>query len=303
MLPEKPLALIRGGGDLGTGVALRLHRAGWRVIITELLQPVVIRRAVAFASAIYDGSIEIEGVSGLRVQSAHIDLEAGACWAAEQIPVVVDPDRAAAARLHPIAVIDAIMAKSNTGTQIDDAPIVVALGPGFTAGVDCHAVIETQRGHYLGRVYYQGAAQPNTGIPGNLGGQDAQRAVRAPAAGVFYAYRKIGDHLKAGEVIGRVITVDISLTASAAGRLAVADRDASQPLGFAVKTAIGGILRGVLHDGLKVAANTKIADVDPRAVAEYCYTVSDKSWAVGGGVLEAVMCLMQKNLSGGPSAP
>jgi xanthine dehydrogenase accessory factor len=174
MPAEKPLALIRGGGDLGTGAALRLHRAGWRVIITELLQPLVIRRTVAFASAIYDGAIAVEGARGLRIQSDHIEREAGACWAAAQIPVVTDPERVAAARLRPIAVIDAIMAKHNTGTHIGDAPIVVALGPGFTAGVDCHAVIETQRGHNLGRVYYQGAAQPNTGIPGNLSGQDAR---------------------------------------------------------------------------------------------------------------------------------
>jgi xanthine dehydrogenase accessory factor len=300
MLAEKPLALIRGGGDLGTGVALRLQRAGWQVLIAELLQPLVIRRKVAFASAIYDGSIEVEGTLGLRVHAEHIEAEAGQCWSADQIPVVVDPDRTAAAQLHPIAVIDAIMAKHNTGTQLDDAPIVAALGPGFTAGVDCHAVIETQRGHNLGRVYYQGAAQPNTGVPGNLGGQDGQRAVRAPVAGVFYAQRKIGDRLKAGDVIGRVITVDVSLTDSAAWRLATIDRDASQPLGIVVKTKIDGVLRGILHDGLKVPANTKIADVDPRGEVEYCFTVSDKSWAVGGGALEAVLYLRRRDLSGGP---
>lgn len=294
MSAEKPLALIRGGGDLGSGVALRLHRAGWRVIVAELLQPLVIRRAVAFASAIYDGSIEVEGTIGLRIHADQIEREAAACWAADQIPVVVDPDRAAAARLRPTALIDAIMAKRNTGTHSGDAPIVIALGPGFTAGIDCHAVIETQRGHNLGRVYYQGAAQPNTGLPGNLGGQDAQRAVRAPVPGIFYAQRTIGDRLKAGEVIGRVITVDVSLTESAAGRLAAIDRDASQPLGIVVKTKIEGVLRGVLHDGLKVAANSKIADVDPRGEIENCFTVSDKSWAVGGGALEAVSYLSRK---------
>ena len=186
------------------------------------------------------------------------------------------------------------MAKHNTGTQLGDAPIVVALGPGFTAGVDCHAVIETQRGHNLGRVYYQGAARPDTGTPGNLGGQDALRVVRAPVDGVFYAQRKIGDRVKAGDMIGRVITVDVSLTDSAAWRLAAMDRDASQPLGIVVKTKIDGVLRGILHDGLKVAANTKIADVDPRDEVEYCFTVSDKSWAVGGGALEAVLHLMRK---------
>ncbi len=291
---EKPLALIRGGGDLGTGVALRLQRAGWRVIITELLQPLVIRRTVAFASVIYDGSIEVEGTIGRRIHADQIEREAAACWAADQIPVVVDPDRVVAAQLHPIALLDAIMAKHNTGTHIADAPIVVALGPGFTAGVDCHAVIETQRGHNLGRVYYRGAAQPDSGTPGNVGGQDTLRVVRAPVAGIFYAHRKIGDRLKAGDVIGRVITVDVSLTDSAAGRLAAIDRDASQPLGIVVKTRIDGVLRGILHDGLKVSANTKIADVDPRGEVENCFTVSDKSWAVGGGVLEAVLYLMQR---------
>jgi xanthine dehydrogenase accessory factor len=296
---EKPLALIRGGGDLGTGVALRLHRAGWRVLITERLQPLVIRRTVAFASAIYDGSVEVEETIGLRILSDHIERDIEACWAADQIPVVVDPDRTVAAQLHPIAMIDAIMAKRNTGTRLNDAPIVVALGPGFTASVDCHAVVETQRGHNLGRVYYRGAAQPDSGTPGSVGGQDARRVVRSPVDGVFYAQRQIGDRLKAGDVIGRVITVDVSLTDSAAGRLAAIDRDASQPLGIVIKTKIDGVLRGILHDGLKIPAHTKIADVDPRGEAEYCYMVSDKSWAVGGGALEAVLYLMQKNLSGG----
>ena len=291
MPAEKPWVLIRGGGDLGTGVALRLQRAGWRVLIVELPQPLVIRRAVAFASAIYDGSIEVEGTLGERIAEVSA---ADRVWQADRIPVLIDPDRTAAAQLHPIALIDAIMAKSNTGTQIADAPIVVALGPGFTAGVDCHAVIETQRGHNLGRVYYRGAAHPDSGTPGNLGGEDAQRAVRAPVAGVFYAQRKIGDRLTAGDVIGRVITVDVSLTDSAAWRLASIDREASQPLGSVVKTKIAGVLRGVLHDGLKVPANTKIADVDPRGEITNCFTVSDKSWAVGGGALEAVLYLMRR---------
>jgi xanthine dehydrogenase accessory factor len=297
MPAEKPLALIRGGGDLGTGIALRLHRAGWRVLIAELSRPLVIRRAVAFASAIYEGSIEVEGTLGRHVSPDQL----AASWASDEIPVMIDPDRTRAAQFSPVAVIDAIMAKSNTATTMGDAPIVVALGPGFTAGVDCHAVVETQRGHNLGRVYYQGAAQPNTGLPGSLGGQDAQRAVHAPVAGVFDAHCRIGDRLEAGAVIGRVISVDVSITESAAGRLAAIDRDASQPLGVVVKTKIGGIVRGVLHDGLTIAAHTKIADIDPRGQAEYCVTVSDKSWAVGGGALEAVLYLRQKNLSGGPS--
>ena len=300
MSAETAVALIRGGGDLGTGVALRLHRAGWRVLITELPQPLVIRRAVAFASAIYDGSIEVEGAIGQRITGA---AEADRVWAADRIPVLIDPDRSAAASLRPIALIDAIMAKHNTGTHLTDAPIVIALGPDFTAGVDCHAVIETQRGHYLGRVYYRGAALPDSGTPGNLGGQDALRVVRAPVDGIFYAHRKIGDRLRAGDVVGRVITVDVSLTDSAAWRLAAIDRDASQPLGIVIKTKIDGVLRGILHDGLKVAANTKIADVDPRGEVEHCFTVSDKAWAVGGAALEAVLYLRQRNLSGGTKIP
>jgi xanthine dehydrogenase accessory factor len=291
MSVEKQLALIRGGGDLGTGVALRLHRAGWCVLITELLQPLVIRRTVAFASAIYDGSIEVEGVIGERIAEA---AEADRVWATDRIPVLIDPDRSAATSLRPIALIDAIMAKHNTGTHIGDASIVIALGPGFTAGVDCHAVIETQRGHNLGRVYYRGAALPDSGTPGNVGGHAAQRVVRSPVAGIFYAHHQIGDRLKVGDVIGRVITVDVSLTDSAAWRLASIDRDASQPLGVVIKTKIEGVLRGILHDGLKVAANAKLADVDPRGEIENCFTVSDKAWAVGGGVLEAVLYLQQK---------
>jgi xanthine dehydrogenase accessory factor len=296
MPAERPVALIRGGGDLGTGVALRLHRAGWRVLIAELPQPLVIRRTVAFASAIYAGTIEVEGTIGERIADASA---ADRVWRADRIPVLIDPDRTAAAQLHPIALIDAIMAKTNMGTQINDAPIVIALGPGFMVGVDCHAVIETQRGHHLGRVYYQGAAQPDSGTPGNVSGQGAQRVVRAPVAGIFYAQRKIGDRVKAGDAIGRVISVDVSLTDSAAWRLASIDRDASQPLGIVVKTKIDGVLRGILHDGLKVSARTKIADVDPRDEIENCFTVSDKAWAVGGGALEAVLYLRQKNLPGG----
>jgi xanthine dehydrogenase accessory factor len=291
MLAEKTLALIRGGGDLATGVALRLHRAGWRVLITELSQPLMIRRTVAFATAIYEGSIEVEGTIGERIVEASA---ADRVWQADRIPVLVDPDRSAAVSLHPIALIDAIMAKANMGTQIVDAPIVIALGPGFTAGIDCHAVIETQRGHNLGRVYYEGSAAPNTGMPGTVGGEDALRAIRTPVAGVFYGQRKIGERVKAGEVLGRIITVDVSLTDSAAWRLASTDRDASQPLGIVIKTKIDGVLRGILHDGLKVPAHTKIADVDPRGETEYCFTVSDKSWAVGGAALEAVLYLQRK---------
>ncbi len=294
MSTEKPLVVIRGGGDLGTGAALRLQRAGWRVLITERPQPLVIRRTVALASAVYEGSIEVEGTLGRGVTFEQIE----AAWQADQIPVIVDPERSSAARLNPTAIVDAIVAKHNTGTALADAPIVVGLGPGFTAGVDCHAVVETNRGHNLGRVYYRGQAEPDTSTPGEIGGEEGRRVLRAPIEGVFYAQRKIGDVVQAGDVIGRVITVDVSLSDSAAQRLALSDRDASQPLGSIVKTQINGVLRGLLHDGLIVLRGAKVADVDPRGKPEHCYTVSDKSWAVGGGVLEAVLYLKQRLSSG-----
>lgn len=290
MSTEKPLAVIRGGGDLGTGVALRLHRTGWRVLITERPQPLVIRRAVALASAVYEGAIEVEGAIGRSVTFDQIE----AAWQVNHIPVIVDADRSNAARLNPIALVDAIVGKRNTGTAITDAPLVVGLGPGFTAGVDCHAVVETNRGHNLGRVYYQGQAEPDTGTPGEIGGEEGRRVLRAPTDGVFYAQHKIGDVVQANDVIGRVITVDVSLSDSAAQRLALSDRDASRPLGAIVKTKINGVVRGLLHDGLIVLRGTKIADVDPRGKPDHCYTVSDKAWAVGGGVLEAVLHLQQE---------
>lgn len=286
------IAVVRGGGDLGTGAALRLQRAGWRVLVTEVAQPLVIRRGAALAAAIYDGSIELEGTVGVKIDRA---AEADRVWAVDRIPVLIDPDRSKAAALQPSAIVDAIMAKRNVGTRLDDAPIVIALGPGFTAGVNCHAVIETQRGHNLGRVYYRGAAAADTGMPGKVGGQDALRVLRAPISGVFYAQHKIGDQVKAGEVIGRVIEVDVSLTDSAARRLSAVDRDSSRPLGTVIRTQIDGILRGILRDGLTVTAGLKIADVDPRAEVSYCFTVSDKAWAVGGGVLEAALFLARQS--------
>jgi xanthine dehydrogenase accessory factor len=266
MKDERPLVVIRGGGDLGTGAAIRLQRAGWRVLVCELAQPLVIRRAVAVASAIYEGLIEVEGVRARRVETLE---RAERCWQDDGIAVMVDADRSIATRLQPLAMIDAIMAKHNTDTRLDDAPIVIALGPGFTAGVDCHAVVETNRGHNLGRVYYQGAPEADTGRPGKLGGQDSRRAIYSPAAGVFRGDKRIGDSVRASNRIADV-----------AGRPIV--------------TEIDGVVRGILHDGLRVPAGTKVADVDPRGEISYCFTVSDKAWAVGGGVLEAALYLKRR---------
>jgi xanthine dehydrogenase accessory factor len=256
-------AIVKGGGDLGTGVVYRLHRAGLRVLVTELPQPLVIRRAVALAAAVYEGVVEIEGLVGRRVQG---DQEIAAAWERGEVPVLIDPEAAAVARLRPTLLVDGIMAKKNLGTRIDDAPLVIALGPGFVAGRDAHAVIETQRGHYLGRALYTGAAAPNTGVPGSTAGMTRQRVLRAPTQGRFAALGRIGDRVEAGQSVARVD-------------------------GEPVRAAIDGVLRGLLADGLQVQTGMKVGDVDPRGVVEHCFHISDKALAIGGGVLEAVLFL------------
>lgn len=262
---ENILVVIKGGGDLATGVAHRLHRAGMQVVVTELAQPTVIRRAVAVASAVYEGQVEVEGMVARLVAS---DDEIRAALALGQVPVVIDPQGEVITRLRPTVVVDAIMAKRNTGTRITDAPIVIGLGPGFTAGVDVHAVIETNRGHNLGRVILSGSAEPNTGIPGPTMGYTIERVLRAPCEGLFKGERRIGDPVEAGEVV-----------ASVAGQPVVAN--------------ISGVLRGLLADGVLVRAGMKVGDVDPRGVREHCFTISDKARAIGGGVLEAILYLLR----------
>lgn len=262
---EDILVVIKGGGDLATGVAHRLHRAGMWVVVTELAQPTVIRRVVTVAPAVYEGQVEVEG---LVARLAETDQEIRAVLAAGQVPVVVDPRGEVITRLHPTAVVDAIMAKRNTGTRITDAPIVIGLGPGFTAGVDVHAVIETNRGHHLGRVILSGSAEPHTGVPAPTAGYTHERVLHAPCEGTFTGKRRIGDPVEAGEVV-----------ASVAGEPVVAK--------------IPGVLRGLLADGLLVKAGMKVGDVDPRGVREHCFTISDKARAIGGGVLEAILYLLQ----------
>lgn len=263
---QSVITVVKGGGDLGTGVAWRLARCGFRVLVTEAPQPTAIRRTVAFASAVYEGSITVDGITARRVED-----EAGirAVWEADEIPVVVDPGAEWVRRLNHPVVVDAIMAKRNTGTRITDAPIVVALGPGFVAGVDCHAVVETSRGHHLGRVILEGSAEPDTGIPGEVGGESARRVLRAPVAGVFRGVRAIGDRVRAGEVVAYVEDTPIV-------------------------SQLDGVLRGLLHDGLTVQPRMKVGDVDPRTVVAHCFTISDKALAIGGGVLEAILYLSRK---------
>jgi xanthine dehydrogenase accessory factor len=261
--PESILVLIRGGGDLGSGTAHRLHRAGFRVVVSELPQPTVIRKAVAFASAVYEGSVEVEGV----LAKLATDLaQARTLLQQDIVPVVIDTAGDILPRLRPHVVVDARLAKRNLGTSLTDAAIVVGLGPGFHAGQDVHAVVETNRGHNLGRVILDGSAQPDTHVPGLVQGYGRERVLWAPCAGLFHSLLQIGCHVEAGQVVAMA---------------------AEHP----VKTGISGVLRGILQDGLWVQEGQKVGDVDPRSVVEHCFTISDKSRAVGGAVLEAILCL------------
>ena len=257
---------MRGAGDLGTGVAYRLHKSGFRVLCLDLDRPLVIRRMVAFASAIYDGRITVDGVRGERALFAD---EVMYIWQRGGVPVMSDPSLRTLDIFRPEVLVDAVMAKRNTGTKMTDAAAVVACGPGFTVGNDCHAIIETQRGHDLGRVLWSGSAALNTGVPGKVGGEDERRVVRAPCDGIFYGRRAIGDKVKEGDVIATVGRTPVPAT-------------------------LGGVLRGLLHDDVTVTAGLKVADVDPRGEVRYCFSISDKALAIGGGVLEAAFTLREK---------
>ena len=256
------LVVIRGGGDIATGIALRLYRSGMEVVLCEREQPTAIRRTVAFSEAVRLGETEVEGVAARRAELEEIPelLELGI------VPVLVDPEAELALALAPDALVDAILAKRNLGTTADMAPAVVAVGPGFTAGEDCHAVVETMRGHYLGRALYQGSAQPNTGIPGLIGGFAGERVLRAPADGVFHQLLDIGAQVKEGDIAAQVGGVPMVCT-------------------------LTGVLRGILPEGTPVRRGMKAGDVDPRCELEHCRCASDKALAVGGGVLEAVLRL------------
>ncbi len=256
------LVVIRGGGDIASGIALRLWRSGVRLVLCETERPTAIRRTVAFSECIAKGETQVEGVTARRVPLE----EARDCLKAGVIPVLVDPSGACIKTLRPDAVVDAILAKRNLGTTMDMAPAVIGVGPGFTAGVDCHAVVETMRGHYLGRVIWEGSAIPNTNIPGLVGGYAGERVLRAPAEGVFRQLLEIGAQVKAGDAAGTV---------------------EGQP----VICQIDGVLRGILPDGTPVYKGMKSGDVDPRCSIDHCYCASDKALAVGGGVLEALLHL------------
>ena len=248
--------LIWGGGDLASGVALRLHRVGLQVLISELPQPLAVRRTVSFAEAIYEGQVKIEGVTAKLVEWDQIQtvVDAG------EIPVIVDSDASILTTLPISIVIDARLIKLPPDPLPIDVPLHVGLGPGFHAGRNCHAVIETRRSHTLGRVYWEGASQPDSGQPeGNR-----HRVLRAPADGIFNGQVQIGDHVDGGQVVAEIA-------------------------GTPIKAPFSGVIRGLLHSGLHVTKGLKIGDVDPRDEPTLCTLVSDKALAIGGGVLEAIL--------------
>jgi xanthine dehydrogenase accessory factor len=257
--------LVRGAGELASGIAWRLFRCGFPVVLTDVAHPLAVRRRVSFCEAVHENSATVEGVTATLVPDV-VTAWMALGWGV--IPLLVDPGAACVADLQPRAVVDAIMAKRNVGTAITDAPVVVGVGPGFTVGHDCHAVVETQRGHWLGRVYYEGAAIPDTGMPAQRGGHGPDRVLRAPAAGVFRdaGLRRIGDLAAPGDLLGEVN---------------------AEP----VLAGISGVLRGLIRDGTPVSRGVKIGDIDPVAEIERCFTISDKALAVAGGVLEALLVL------------
>ena len=269
----KRLVVVRGAGDLASGTVARLAVAGFPVIALETDKPLAVRRGASFSEAVYEGKAVIEGLEARkaeRVEDCSGLLDRGL------IPVLVDPEARCLAALSPFCLVDAVMAKRNIGTRISMAPIVIALGPGYTAGsgacdgADAHAVIETMRGHDLGRVIWEGAALADTGCPGEIGGKSAERVLRAPRSGRFEALRAIGDRVEAGGLVARVSY----------------GSGASE-----IRSSFAGIIRGLLRGGMDVQEGMKVGDVDPRCERGHCFSISDKSRAIAGGVLEALLHL------------
>ena len=261
------MIVIKGAGDLASGVAVRLAHCGFSILMTDLSHPTSIRRTVCFSEAILKGAFTVEDVTAEYAETVE---EVHSIHMRGHIAVLADPKADCIKVLRPDVVVDAILAKRNLGTKITDAPVVIALGPGFTAGVDCHAVIETMRGHDLGRVVLNGSAEPNTGIPGNISGFTTERVLRAPKDGTFTEIRHIGDIVEKDEPVASVDGETITAT-------------------------IAGVIRGLLPTGTPVHEGMKSGDIDPRPIQSHCYTLSDKARAIGGGVLEAILMLQRRN--------
>jgi xanthine dehydrogenase accessory factor len=260
------VVLVRGAGEQATGVAYRLFKAGFKLCFTEIAEPLAVRREVSFCEAVYDGEKTVEGVTAKKIAGA---ADIAAVWREGKIPLLVDPENRVREVLKPQVVVDAILAKRNVGTAITDAPLVIGLGPGFTAGKDVNIVIETNRGHDLGRLIFAGEAEPNTGVPGDIAGYGIERVLRAPADGIFHNVRAIGDRVNVGDIIAEVE-------------------------GKPIRTVIDGVVRGLLREGIQVTEGLKAGDVDPRAKREACFTISDKARALGGAALEAVLFQLPK---------
>jgi len=253
--------LLRGGGDLASGVAVRLWRVGLRVVIIELPKPMAVRRKVAFSEAVYQGVTVVEDIRARLVGTAE---QCDEILDRGEIPVLVDPILNCLEMIRPAVLVDARMKKRSPETDIDVAPMVIGIGPGFIAGENCHAVIETKRGHKLGRVIWTGKPQEDTGVPEGIANHHSERVLRAPTDGVLKTSAEIGDRLDEGQVVGRIED-------------------------FQVVAPFQGVLRGILPSGIVVSKGLKIGDVDPREEVSNCYLVSDKSLAIGGGVLEAIL--------------
>jgi xanthine dehydrogenase accessory factor len=257
--------MIRGGGDLSSGVAYRLCRAGWRVLITELPQPLAVRRLVAFSQAVYSGKINIEGVEGVLAGSA---AEAADLMSAGKIPVLVDPLGASSAWFKPQVIVDGRMTKRISDLHISDARLTIGLGPGFVAGENCHAVIETKRGPFLGRVFWRGTAEPDSGLPDQVGVRQKDRVLHAPSTGKVRAFVEIGSSLEENQPI-----VEVN--------------------GEVLRAPFRGLLRGLIYPGIVVEAGVKVGDIDPRMDPRLCDHISDKALAMGGAVLEAILSVAE----------
>lgn len=253
---------IKGGGEMASGIAVRLHRAGLtRLLMLEIPKPLAVRRLVCFSEAVHDGVCTVEDITGKCIASL---AEMQQVWEQSMIAVVVDPDWCSLKEFVPDVVIDATLAKKNLGTTMEDAPLVIGIGPGFSAGEDVHRVIETMRGHHLGRVIDSGPAQANTGIPGEIAGYTVERILRAPAAGILQTDFRIGDSVQQGELLGNVGEAPVI-------------------------APLTGILRGLIRNNTPVGKGVKIGDIDPRGEVAYADLVSDKARAIGGAVLEAIL--------------
>lgn len=264
---HEKLVIVRGGGDIASGSIEKLHRCGFKVLILEVENPSSIRRKVCYGEAVYEGEVEVEGIKARKIK--YLD-EINKLFDEGIIPVFVDSDAESIDVLNPVAVIDGILAKKNYGTNKGMAPVTIALGPGFTAGKDVDIVIETMRGHNLGRLIFSGSAIENTGIPGNIAGFTKERVIHSEFEGIIENICEIGDIVKKGDVLAKIS-------------------------GNEVYATIDGVLRGIIRNGFEVPKNFKIADIDPRiSEQKNCFTISDKSRSVGGAVLESVIYLMKE---------